>query len=181
MRSEEWPEPVGMLVAHPRSFQPTARVLCPSHPRMWPGPQWSSLQRPLAGGAPGAGMGGVPGWDSWRAPPGLHPQMEAAPPDGGCTTAPGGNQSRGQPAGQGGGMDRAAPGPRPGGWPTVATDSGAREPTPLPCPVTETPGGRRCGHARSAGPPGEHHRVPAARPHPTLHAGLLLDLSCSCR
>ena len=49
---------MGMLVALPGSFQPTARALCPSHPRMWPGPQWSSLQRPLAGGAPGAGMGG---------------------------------------------------------------------------------------------------------------------------
>lgn len=47
---------------------------------------------------------GVPGWDSWDASPQgctprqkLHPQREAAPPYGGCTTALGGNRSKGQP------------------------------------------------------------------------------------
>lgn len=74
-------------------------------------------------------------------PRGLHPKIGAAPPHGGCSMTPGGNQSGGQPACQGGGTDRAAPGPRPGAWPTVTPDSGAREPTPLPSPVTETPGG----------------------------------------
>lgn len=74
-------------------------------------------------------------------PRGLHPKIGAAPPHGGCSMTPGGNQSGGQPACQGGGTDRAAPGPRPGGWPTVTPDSGAREPAPLPSPVTETPGG----------------------------------------
>lgn len=74
-------------------------------------------------------------------PRGLHPKIGAAPPHGGCSMTPGGNQSGGQPACQGGGTDRAAPGPRPGAWPTVTPDSGAREPAPLPSPVTETPGG----------------------------------------
>ena len=76
---------MGMLVALPGSFQPTARALCPSHPRMWPGPQWSSLQRPLAGGAPGAGLGGSPDGTAGVPPRGctrrwkLHLQMGAAP------------------------------------------------------------------------------------------------------
>ena len=67
------------------SFQPTARAPCPSTPRIWPEPQQSSLQRLLAGGAPGAGAGGPRMGQLGRLPPGLHAQTEAAPPDGSCT------------------------------------------------------------------------------------------------
>ena len=74
------------------SFQPTARAPCPSTPRIWPEPQQSSLQRLLAGGAPGAGAGGPRNGTAGTPPPRaarpdrsctprwkLHPHMEAAP------------------------------------------------------------------------------------------------------
>lgn len=155
------------------SFQPTARAPCPSTPRIRPEPQQSSLQRLLAGGAPGAGAGGPRMGQLGRLPPGLHPQTEAAPPEGSCTPirrlhhSPRRKPEQRPAAGQGVWTDRAALSPCPGGRPTVTTDGRAPRPALLLHPGTETPRGPQVRRYTVCWSSPEHHRVPEVRPCPT--------------